>query len=1318
MQNEKKYFLSTDSMLDADSADFVVPQNAWVNMENARTGSTDDGVIGTVESIGSTELIAGSSCVAYRLSARGASDAEFSYIQCNNTPVASVIVPRNTFITITALSGSVILIDGQGDIRLESSIYLAIGMADDVENKRFVTLYYDTSGNNIHKIECSYTDTNTTYLVLESSDVVGGLNFTSEPIHSAKITNNILSWVDGTNNEPRKINIESGMVSYDSTFQTNANPYSFPLNFSEITLIKRPPIYTPNIQKVYESTYPNNFIANESFEFAFQYTYYDNETSVIGAYSQASKLNYSFENYNKITVRMDSNETVPGTVKIINLIARISDGTNQGGFNAVVIKTWDKDIVSEAAEIISQNNRSSLLAFDFYNNISGETIATDDVLRQFDKVPIYSYAHEVAKNRIFLGNNIEGYDAPKETSLSIAFNNLISPSNTQITGQLFYLSMEGGTRTFASTRYASYLVYASIPPSVGSASITGYWEIQSTIQRDYSQPWGLPLYWTDAPSSVQVGNLVYVGSTHQQAFQYIQSQPQNQYILPITTVNRDPYITDYIDVRGIQLARIPITGVIVADAYNIFPQLSSYKYGIVFYDYAMRKCSVVPYQKNEYQLQYTFSSVIESILPNTIKFTNNYSSYFRVGDRLVIDGSSSISGTYTVQSIVNSNSITVTPNLTTPTTISSSFSILRLSTSAPTTPIRDYSYTSGVGSVSWQLTNGLNAINEIPDWAYYYSIVRTLNLRTRYFIQGYSDGSNMKYVSRDSTGAFTYPNSNTFNGFSTIGVAIDTTSIINAGLGYQYTEGDVCILVKNDSSNTSYQLPVIGQDGNYIILSAKDIGSFGSALDKFIYEVYTPYQTSEQEPYYEMGEMYSVVNPNTSSRLYNVTSGNFIGDTYLLLRSFGVGNTYYANAMSPNDLLYKRWDTDASKINFITKLGRVENTTQISWSDTVVSGTQINGSSTFRIGNDTYVPDDCGAISKLILTSKVQEQGTVMLSICTNETNSMYLGETQITDSTGKVQFFGANASQVISTINTLKGSFGTVNPEAVTEFRGSVFYPDANRGVWVQYSSNGLFPISNYKMTRFWKLFFQRYLSPEGQQYMSSNNIRPYLFSTVDASHLELLISIPEIYDTPPKGYLVDYPNEVYPFDIYDGKGKSIVFCLENTGVQPHWQGSYSFNPEQFMSLQNKLYSVKNGNLFQHNMTDSFNNFYGTQYTSKIMVVSNQLPQRPKVYNNVSVEANMKPIFVYFYNDYPYLQTSDLEDVDFRDLEGVYYATLYRNKIIDNGSGTLQTTGLLTGEKMRNVAMKIMLEFDVTQAPLELKFLNIGYDISKGHTT
>ena len=57
MENEKKYFLSQDSMLDGDSADFVVTQNSWVNAENVRMGSTDAGVIGTVESIGSNVSI-------------------------------------------------------------------------------------------------------------------------------------------------------------------------------------------------------------------------------------------------------------------------------------------------------------------------------------------------------------------------------------------------------------------------------------------------------------------------------------------------------------------------------------------------------------------------------------------------------------------------------------------------------------------------------------------------------------------------------------------------------------------------------------------------------------------------------------------------------------------------------------------------------------------------------------------------------------------------------------------------------------------------------------------------------------------------------------------------------------------------------------------------------------------------------------------------------------------------------------------------------------------------------------------------------------
>jgi hypothetical protein len=1456
MQNEKKYFLSQDSMLDADSADFAVTQNSWVNMENFRTGSTDDGVIGTVESIGSTTTIN------------------------SQTP---------------------------------GSNYLAIGSADDVENARFVTLYKDLNGND-DKIECTYSNTNTTYTVLKSQDIINtqggysveqfedkvfgiaphqlvftnitavqnmqagdiititnancagtytvssilgsssiivvqnvttttvgitynnvriapfppvingssstyfrvsipiafdsllfprftqfsitnstyppynsnsyqvsnitttsnfpynfdigtlnsllysnvngematftfkinanisvnrnqniilissGLNFTKEPIHSARIVNGCLYWADSTNNQPRKINIESGIKSYNPTFNTQQPAYIFPLGFDEITVIKPTAPLSPNFTKQTDTNFTSNFIFNQSFEFAFQFVYNDNETSVIGTYSAATRLNFKADTFNNILVTMDIGQKIPNTVKIINLIARVQDGTTQGGNYSVIIKTWDIRNAVELSQIQAQN-LGTVLSFNFYNNITGQTIPEDDTLRAFDNVPIYSETLEVAKNRLFLANNTEGYNTPSTTSLSIGLANPIQPAITTKSLRLFstFVNFDytNGSYISDSRYFLSWTIFR------GDITPSGYYAIISTI----SFPAG-GIYTQAPPTTIDDSDLLFLGTNINQILQSIMTQyfpfmlnqftggnvngqiipgwflgsPRanilNDYYLPPGGANSIP--TPNVNVQNTSISK-----------YNTLTQNSVYKFGVVFYDYAMRKCGVVNNSSSQQILINSFNDSLVVIAPSTIRFSSPASINIQKGDSLVITNSSGINGSYIVTSVSLNTGVglyvtevqvfsTLTAMLTTAT-----ISIYRIPSLQISTPARDFNYSTTYSAFQWNLSNS-NAVNEIPDWAYYYTPVRTLNLRTRLFIQSYTP--TVKYATRNSSGAYVY--ANVLYPQNAVGIAFDTQNIALSGLGYSYNPGDSCLFVKSGSSQV-YDLPVIAQDGNYIIVKPQNIGDLTNA--KFIFELYTPYKSTEQEPYYEVGEMYTVNNPTKSNRSYQTTSGFFNGDSYILLRNLlpNSGNivSYFAGAMSPDDLYWKRWDNDGGKINFVTKLGQTVKEQYISWSDTFIPNTAINGLSTFRVENQKSVPQDCGSISKLQLTSKIQNEGTVMLSICTNETNSMYLGETQITDSTGGTQFFSAT-SQVISTINTLKGSFGTINPEAVTEFRGSVFYPDANRGVWVQYSANGLFAISNYKMTRFWKLFFKQYLSMTKAQ-IEALGSRPYLFSTVDASHLELLISIPKLLDTPPEGYLPDYPNQIYPFDIWDGQGKTIVYCLENVNIQPHWQGSYSFNPEQFICIVNNLYSLKNGNLYLHNQTNSFNNFYGQQYNSKIMVVSNQVPQRPKVYNNVSVESNMKPLFTYFYNNYPYLQTSDLENIDYKELEGVFYAALYRNKIIPSLNPLGYTTnGLLTGENLRNVAMKIMLEFNPTTSPTELKFLNIGYDISRGHTT
>jgi len=150
-------------------------------------------------------------------------------------------------------------------------------------------------------------------------------------------------------------------------------------------------------------------------------------------------------------------------------------------------------------------------------------------------------------------------------------------------------------------------------------------------------------------------------------------------------------------------------------------------------------------------------------------------------------------------------------------------------------------------------------------------------------------------------------------------------------------------------------------------------------------------------------------------------------------------------------------------------------------------------------------------------------------------------------------------------------------------------------------------------------------------------------------------------------------------------------------------------------VSLQNRLFSFLGGKIYEHNQSDRPNLFYGGQYSSKIMFTSNILSQVPKVYDNFVVESNLMPSFVYFYNNYPYIQTSDLDDTSFVDLEGIWYANILRNKIVPTATG-FTTNGLLTAEVMRNTNMYVQATFSPTTEPLELRLIQLGTSISKGH--
>ena len=1141
-----------------------------------------------------------------------------------------------------------------------------------------------------------------------------------------------MSWADGTNNQPRKININSGIVSNHPTFVTDANPYSFPLNFWEITVIKPPPIFCPNISLTEDSNFINNFIATNSFEFAFQYQYYDNEVTVPSSYSVASRLGAQASSINLITIQMDGNEFIPNTVKRVNLIARQTDGSTNGGNDAFVIKTWDKESSVDLDEIEDQNGGVQVLTYNFYNNIAGQYLAPDDVLRPFDDVPIYSQTHEIAKSRYFFANNVVGYDTPTETSLGVQLGSNGTGSSTTVTLQVYKIEMQtyaeiAGDRPTPIAKQWAYSAYAVFDGQ-------NYLVISSTaVYTLNGRTIPTPVLYT-SPVAYSSAAFYNVGFNSSQRITKL--YPQTSIPRPAGNTTCDG--ATYVEINTVSLvpnAWVQITNFPTV-TYNVWAQQSPYKFGVVFYDYAMRKCGVVaPRDTDDYTEVFSYfpsGSVTTNILgtsPDIITTNLVPLGVVQVGDRIEVVGSS-FDGTYDVVGVIPRQNQIVVSQQTIPTTsneLGITINVSRRLSANVTTPTG--SPLTAINTIRWSLSNS-RAVNQIPDWAYYYTIVRTLNLRTRYFIQNYVSGNNpdsFRYCTRNALGVWNCTLTSVVPGVEAI--ALPTANLIRNGLGYVYdkTNEDVCILQTNAVGGTSsaINLPVIGQDGGNILIKFVDLGNSPTAPSGTssivgltgYYEIFTPYKTTEQEAYYEVGEIYPITNPTEVSRQYSTTTGNFRGDCALVQRKLSVstlGGGFSALGMCANDLYFERWDNDGGKVNVVTKFGRSIWGNYVSWSDAIIDGSQINGTSTFRLGGNTSVPSDCGTITKLQLTSKVQNEGTVMLGLCAVETTSMYLGETQILDSTGKTQFFSAGTS-VVGTINVLKGNYGCVSPESVVQYRGRVYYFDANYGRWVQYSENGLDAISSIKMVRFWKNWAYKYLSMTKEDIEDFGD-RPFVFATVDSAHDELLISIPKLSDEAPKGNLPDYPSIEYPFDILDFRGKTIVYKL-GTGavVNPHWQGAFMYTTEYFGTLQNRLYSFKNGFIYEHNQEQQ-NTFYGVYSPSRIMFTSNILPQVPKVYDNFLSESNLVPNFVYFYNSYPNLQTSDLDTVDFRSVEGIWYASILRDKVVTTAVGDFYT-GLLTGAVMRNTNMYVLVEYSPTSEVLQLRILELGMSISKGHT-
>lgn len=546
-------------------------------------------------------------------------------------------------------------------------------------------------------------------------------------------------------------------------------------------------------------------------------------------------------------------------------------------------------------------------------------------------------------------------------------------------------------------------------------------------------------------------------------------------------------------------------------------------------------------------------------------------------------------------------------------------------------------------SVSVGLPNNYN----LPEWAHYYSIVRTNNLDFGYFIRIIPQQINI--------------NSNT----QTATIRYDAGSPDQAA--YNFTEGDMMYFETEDGGVVT---GIFGIDSNgYLKVDAKPFLAFYTTSKKIIgAEIYSPSTRLSTDLYYEVGSVYKVSNPGQANRQFSNLTPSIKGDTFLTTRKFYVknGDSLVPGArftfIIPIESLglyaetYETSNSDIGRVNIVVDDGTQEHRAgSIRFSNQFIQGSKINGLSTFDAGDIETISNDYGSINKLQVATNNQSEGDVMLAIFTNAIASIYVGEALIRDNTGS-ELLSATAN-VIGSWRILRGNVGTTNPESVVQQNGSVYGFDVTRGIVWRYAQDGIAFLSDRGMkTHFYEL--SRNLLANGSY---------HAYGAFDPYFNEYILSIS-----------CEENNETVAY----------------SETRDRWTTFYSFLPEWMSKVNTKMISFVNGETWLHASNSVYGAFYGDNYSATITAICNADPSKEKILQSINTES--EHVWVATSITTPEGQESSLQETDYYRLANAWNANVLRD--INTPNIQSPQVPILQGDWMRSSVFEIEMNNDQTE--------------------
>ena len=241
-----------------------------------------------------------------------------------------------------------------------------------------------------------------------------------------------------------------------------------------------------------------------------------------------------------------------------------------------------------------------------------------------------------------------------------------------------------------------------------------------------------------------------------------------------------------------------------------------------------------------------------------------------------------------------------------------------------------------------------------------------------------------------------------------------------------------------------------------------------------------------------------------------------------------------------------------------------------------------------------------------------------------------------------------AISNKLLNKIRYFAGDYGIgLNPESFARFAGTMYFADPNRAAVLKLTS-GLQQISQVGMDS----YFTRTLS-------EVRNI----------ANVKLIGSY-------------DPRNDEYIFTVNKNDASSETIAYNE--MLNKWTSFYSFIPEHANYIFNKYMSFVGGAMYEHNTNNTYNNFYGASYPSKLHLTYNASPMLIKTFIGLMEQSNSLWTTLDIVTSTPN-QKSSLNGDDFLQKEGIWFASFLRDINSPNG--------LYEGDDLKGNWIKIKLD-------------------------